>query len=100
MAAFVYQFEWDLAKAIANLARHAVAFPRATEVFRDPLSLTIRDDDHSEDERRWITLGKDAEGRYLIVVHTFDEQESGIARVRLISARRPTRREIQAYEKL
>jgi uncharacterized DUF497 family protein len=105
MPGFVYEFEWNEAKAIANPARHGVGFPRAAEVFRDPLSLTIADEDHSENEQRWITLGKDTEGRYALVVHTFEEPDPGIAPVRLISARCPTPREmltsrIQALQKL
>jgi uncharacterized DUF497 family protein len=59
MAAFLYEFEWDPVKAKANFTNHGVDFERAAQVFRDPLALTIPDEEHSESEVRWITLGKD-----------------------------------------
>ena len=71
---------------------------RATEVFRDPLALTIPDEEHSEAEVRWITMGKDMGGQYILVVHTFELVTGTLARVRLISARPPTREEVHAYE--
>ncbi len=50
MASFVYEFEWDSAKASANRNKHGVDFERAVEIFRDPLALTIPDDEHSKTE--------------------------------------------------
>lgn len=88
----------DPAKADANMVKHGVGFERAAEVFRDPLALTISDEEHSAAETRWITLGKDTGGQYVMVVHTFEESEELRARVRIISARRPTRNEIRDYE--
>lgn len=98
MAAFRYEFEWDLAKSKANFHKHNVAFERAAEVFRNRLALTIADEEHNATEERWITLGKETAGRYALVVHTFEQVTSESARVRVISARRPTRAEIRAYE--
>ncbi len=49
-------------------------------------------------EARWITLGKDASGQYAIVIHTFEWLDDERGRVRLISARRPTKPEIRNYE--
>ena len=98
MSEFLYEFEWDPAKAKVNFRKHGVSFEAATQVFRDPLALTIPDDDHSETEVRWITMGKDAAGRYALLVHTFEELNARQGRVRLISARPPTRAELQAYE--
>lgn len=66
MAAFLYEFEWDPVKAKANFSKHGVDFEGAAQVFRDPLALTIPDEEHSEIEIRWITLGKDGTGRYLL----------------------------------
>ena len=94
---FLYQFEWDPAKAKGNFSKHRVHFEAAAEVFLDPLALTIPDDEHSESESRWITMGKDTTGQYILVVHTFEEAGE-MARIRLISARRPTPTEVQAYE--
>src|SRR5215469_12169822 len=98
MAAFVYEFEWDPEKARANFNKHGVYFERATQVFRDPLALSIPDEEHSETEARWITLGRDASGQYVLVVHTFEQLSNELARVRLISARPPTRLEVHTYE--
>ncbi|HBY60541.1 MAG TPA: hypothetical protein DEH78_12020 [Solibacterales bacterium] len=95
---FVYEFEWDRSKASANVTKHAVDFKLAATVFKDPLAATIFDGDHSGDEQRWVTIGKDEDGRYILVVHTFQEVEPNRASVRIISARRPTKPEIAQYE--
>lgn len=86
-------FEWDPEKAEVNLERHGVAFNEAVTVFGDPLEVTISDPDHSEDESRFLSLGKSDEGRLLVVAYT----ERG-RRIRIISARETTARERRAYE--
>jgi uncharacterized protein len=93
-----YDFEWDLAKAIANFAKHGVSFEQAATVFLDPLAITIFDDAHSQTEERWFTMGQEAGGGLLVVVHTFQDQSSSIARVRIISARTATKQERRVYE--
>lgn len=98
MAAFRYEFEWDPIKAGTNVTKHGIDFERAATVFLDPFAVTISDEEHSESEARWITLGKDTGGQYALVVHTFEWLADERGRVRLISARRPTRAEIRAYE--
>ena len=96
MATFLYEFEWDPAKASTNLSKHGLDFERAATVFLDPLAITIPDDEHSAAEVRW--MGKDAGGQYALVIHTFEWLADERGRVRLISARRPTRAEIRDYE--
>jgi uncharacterized DUF497 family protein len=59
---------------------------------------TIADEEHGEAEAGWITLGKDAADRYVLVIYTFQWLADNRGRVRLISARRPTRTEIRDYE--
>jgi uncharacterized DUF497 family protein len=86
-------YEWDPAKAAVNLWKHGVAFEEAASVFLDPAALTFLDPDHSEDEDRAITIGRSARRRVLFVAHT----ERG-ERLRIISARRATRREQDQYE--
>lgn len=86
-------FEWDPDKAKANLARHGVGFLEAATVLGDPLSLTISDPSHSEGEQRFVSVGMSDRARLLVVAHT----EWG-ERIRIISARRATRREQRAYE--
>lgn len=84
--------EWDPNKAKANLAKHGVSFADAVVALEDDLALTIRDP-FSEDEERWITLGRDALGRILVVIYTWREEC-----VRVISARAATAQEIRQYE--
>lgn len=86
-------FEWDENKAKSNLAKHGVSFDEASTVFGDSLSLTISDPDHSQIEDRFIIIGSSHSGKLLVVVHT----ERG-DNIRIISARRATRRERKSYE--
>ncbi len=74
-------FEWDPNKATANFAKHRVSFREAATVFRDPLSMTFDDPDHSDDEERYITIGTSSGGRRLIVAHTDRDDH-----IRIISA--------------
>ena len=85
-------YEWDPAKARANLSKHGVDFADAAIALEDDQALTIRDP-LSSDEERWITIGKGALGSLLVVVYT-GRKES----VRLISARFATAREKRQYE--
>lgn len=100
MAEFLYEFEWDPLKAQSNFSKHGLDFEQAAAVFLDPLAVTIADEEHSIAEARWITLGRDARGQYLLVVHTFEFLGENRSRFRLISARRPTKAEIRDYEEL
>jgi len=86
-------FEWDERKAKTNLAKHGVSFEEASTVFGDPLSLTIPDPAHSQVEIRWIVLGQSHQRKLLVVAHT-DRGDT----IRIISARRATRRERKSYE--
>lgn len=93
-----FDFDWDANKARANLKKHQVPFRAATSVFRDPLALTIYDTEHSDDEERWVTLGRAANGQVLVVVHTSEEISATEQRIRIISARRADKLEIRDYE--
>ena len=99
---FEHRFEWDPVKAVSNAREHGVSFERAASVFLDPRAMSIFDDEHSEEEERWITLGLDRAGVLLVVCHTFREQKEGgreaSAKIRLISARRADRREAGRYQ--
>ena len=92
-----YIFEWDPRKAKANLRKHGVSFERASHVFLDQSALSLYDQRHSSGEDRWITLGKNSSNRLLVVVHTFQEIDKDSSRIRVISARRATRREARQY---
>lgn len=95
---FQYHFEWNPRKEAKNRQKHGVAFELAAKVFRDPLALTIRDAKHSDEEDRWITLGRSGNGSLLVVVHTFQELDEASALIRIISARPATKRERRDYE--
>ena len=97
-AKIVYHFEWNAAKARTNLRKHGVSFRAATGVFRDQLALTTYDDEHSETEERWVTLGRTENGQYLVVVHTFAHVSELETHIRIISARAADRQEIRDYE--
>ena len=75
------RFEWDRRKAVANLAKHGVAFEEASSVFFDALSATIPDPDHSTGQARFITMVPSSKGRLLVVAHTETAQA-----LRIISA--------------
>ena len=87
------RFEWDLTKAAGNLDKHGVSFEEAATVFRDPLSATTPDPDHSVDEERFVTFGVWTSGRLLVVAHA-DRDDT----IRIISARPATPGERTIYE--
>lgn len=93
-------FDWDANKARSNLAKHGVSFRLATSVFRDRLAVTIFDEDHSDDEERWVTLGRAQNGQVLVVVHTSKEADSTELHIRIISARRADPAEVRDYEQV
>ncbi|MEO6194591.1 MAG: BrnT family toxin [Thermoanaerobaculia bacterium] len=94
-----FNFEWDPAKAKANQKKHGISFEQATGVFRDSRAISVFDEDHSEEEARWITLGATTQGTVMVVVHTFRELgNKDEATLRIISARGATRRERKDYE--
>lgn len=87
------RFEWDLKKAEANLAKHDVSFEEALTVFADPLARIFPDEEHSVDEFREIIIGHSAQHQLILV--NFIEIDD---RVRILSARKATRRERKEYE--
>ena len=90
-------FEWDRNKADSNLRKHGISFIEATEVFNDPLAIKLRDDNHSIQEERWVTIGQVRSLRIVVTVHTWQEDDENIY-VRIISARKATVHEIKNYE--
>ena len=84
-------FEFDSAKATLNLKRHGVSFAHAEQALRDLSAVTIEDPD-ARGEQRFISLGMDALGRILVVVHAQRGE-----RTRLISARKASPGEVKQY---
>ena len=97
--AFQYQFEWDPAKARQNARKHRVTFERGATVFLDPNALSLFDEQPSDDEERWTTLGLDHTRTLLVICHTYREETEISARVRLISARKATKNETMQYQR-
>jgi hypothetical protein len=88
------RFEWDEAKGRSNRVKHRVSFETAAKVFFDPFHIS-RQDRFVAGEERWQTLGMVNGGLILLVAHQVDEEGEVI---RIISARRATRRERMQYE--
>ena len=93
-----YNFEWDPVKASENLRKHGISFESSADLMLDPLAVSLFDEEHSEGEERWVTIGRDSRGRVLVLVHTFSEASSDEWTVRIISARKATRREARDCE--
>ena len=85
-------FQYDPRKAAANSKKHGVSFADAEGVFFDPLAIHQTDPDIA-DEERFIGLGMGSTGQLLVVVYTLRGEN-----IRLISARRATRKEAKNYE--
>ena len=90
------QFVWDTEKEKINQKKHNITFTEACYVFSDKFMLTIFDEEHSEDEDRWISIGQIPNGKILLVVHTFREINE-IEKVRIISARKTSNNEKKQY---
>ena len=89
------KFEWDEEKSIENQRTHGVSFEEAGTVFQDPNASVYFDEDHSVKEERFIIVGFSIKIRVLMVVHCLREEGEII---RIISARKATKKEIQEYE--
>ena len=89
------KFEWDSAKASANLRKHRVSFEEAQSAFYDEFAVQFFDDNSSSEEERFLLLGMSTGARLLLVCHC--EREAGNT-IRIISARKATKRESTFYE--
>lgn len=96
----VVRFEWDEAKAAANLKKHGVSFEIALKAFADPFALTVPD--RIEDgEQRWQTTGRVGEFLLLLVAHLLldgGDDDEAVEIIRIISARKADRKERRRYE--
>ena len=89
-------FEWDPKKKTENFVKHGVSFDEATTVFADPGALDGPDVGHSAEEARFLWIGRSILGRVLVVAYTRRKASHGEA-IRIISARRASRKERTAY---
>jgi uncharacterized DUF497 family protein len=90
------RFDWDENKNVANKRKHKVSFEEAKSVFYDEHARLIADPDHSQAEDRFILLGLSYKLRVLVIVHTYRESDETI---RIISARKATKKETKLYER-
>ena len=89
------KFDWDQAKANANSKKHGVTFEEARTVFFDEFAVQFFDEDHSsEEDERFLLLGLSSDAKLLLVCHC--ERERGNI-IRIISARKATKREAAHY---
>ena len=89
------RFVWDESKNRPNKRKHRVSFEEAKSVFYDENAIQFPDPDHSQDEDRFLMLGVSHRLRVLMVCHCFRE---GNSIIRIISARKATKKEIEHYE--
>ena len=87
-------FEWDEKKNKANIEKHGISFEEASSVFQDEESLIISDENHSQEEDRFILIGFSFKANLLVVCHCYREKDSII---RIISARKAGRNERKQY---
>ena len=90
----MYLFDWDENKDQINQIKHGISFDEASTVFYDERALLFDDPEHSEDEERFLMLGMSEQANLCIVCHCYRESETII---RLISARKATKREEARY---
>ena len=88
------RFEWNEEKAVSNIKKHGVSFNEAQTVFYDRLAYIFDDEVHSENEPREIIIGHSSNNRLLLVCFT----ERAPVLIRIVSARRATKRERKDYE--
>ena len=95
-----YNFEWDKDKAISNRKKHSISFEESASIFKDSNMINLYDDEHSESEDRWISIGISTLGKIIVVSHTFIELSNVNYNIRIISARKANKQEIIQYRSI
>lgn len=90
------KFEWNPEKDKTNTKKHNISFLEASTVFADKHQLNLFDEEHSDDEDRWITIGQSLTYKTLVVIHTYRKIRDTES-VRIISARKATKQEEKQY---
>ena len=88
------KFQWDKQKNQANIEKHGISFEEASSVFYDENAILFDDPDHSKDEDRFLILGISSKLHLCIVSHCYRDRDKII---RIISARKATKRETESY---
>lgn len=89
------KFEWDEFKNRTNRQKHEIWFEEVKSIFENPHHRYFADNDHSDDGPRFIDLGYSSSSRILVVVHCYKADDETI---RIISARKATKKEKKYYE--
>ena len=87
-------FDWDINKAVNNIYKHGITFEEAASVFFDEFAIEYDDEEHSQNEDRFIIIGKSRRLRLLVVCHCYRNDDMVI---RIISARKASKAEIELY---
>lgn len=90
-------FSWNLEKAIANFIKHGVSFEEASTVFADLDALDLEDVKHSKIEKRYLRLGSSILNNVLVIVYTIRRDKNGKETIRIISARKASKKERKVY---
>ncbi|WKZ57064.1 MAG: BrnT family toxin [Bdellovibrionota bacterium] len=92
-------FTWDVKKALANFEKHAISFEEAATAFADTDGLDGVDQKHSQLEPRHFRVARSAEGKVLTIIYTVRRTSDGKETIRIISARKASRKERAAYQR-
>lgn len=93
----LFEFEWNEEKAESNQKKHGIAFELACSVFQDARLLTVPDLEHGIGEERWFSIGHAQNGVAVAVAYVWKPSDEQSVKIRIISARKATRRELQQY---
>ncbi|MBI5234628.1 MAG: BrnT family toxin [Deltaproteobacteria bacterium] len=94
------RFEWDEKKNRSNMMKHGISFKEASEVFDDPLHVSILDERFDDNDERWITIGATLKRTIIVVGHLYSIVDNGEERIRIITARKALKNERDRYETL
>lgn len=93
-------FEWDKKKASSNVKAHGITFDEASEIFDDPLHISVLDMRFNYFEERWISMGRTSKNRLVVIGHLYCIEEGGKESIRIITARKATIKEREHYENI
>ena len=88
-------FEWDRGKHLSNIRKHGITFKMAAKAFFDPNAEVYEDEEHSQDEDRFVLIGMDESERILTACHCYRGENESV--IRIISARKATKYEEELY---
>jgi len=91
-------FDWDENKDAINIKKHKISFKEAVEIFDDPLHISLLDKRFDYFDERWISIGTTQKGDIIVVGHLYRLSENADEVIKIITARKATRKEREQYE--